>query len=495
MDQPRTAKPEDIGNAELAVKNAQVAYDRTLAEAGNVGRTGGPSSAAAADASVKQALISLETAQNNLRKVQQQGPTEWEIRLAQQSLESAQANVTKLKNPAPADVQTAQASVEQAQVTLDKLWNPAPSDLTTAQASVEQAQVTLDKLLRPSPFDVQSAQESVNAARASLDKLRNASPADVAGAQQSILSARAGLEKLLTPTEFEIQAARQSVLQAQAGVDKLLNGNAYDVQAAQLTLVQQQANLDLKRNGATALDILVATASVEQAQAQLKQAEANLAGSTMVAPFAGVVSAIAGNLGEQVSAALITLVDTRQVRVDVVVDETDVAKIQPGQTVNVSLEALPGQRVQGRVTMVAPVATVQQGVVSYPIQIQVDPAQVRGIRPGMTATAQVVTSAKEDTVVVPNRALRTQGRTRTVEVLSAEGKGEQRQVQVGVSNDQLTEILGGLQPGDKVVIPTTTTAAARIPGAPGGFGGAPGGGNAGFGGPQQGAVVVQRPVG
>ncbi|HXI16450.1 MAG TPA: hypothetical protein VNM48_08765, partial [Chloroflexota bacterium] len=47
--------------------------------------------------------------------------------------------------------------------------------------------------------------------------------------------------------------------------------------------------------------------------------------------------------------------------------------------------------------------------------------------------------------------------------------------QVGVSNDQLTEILGGLQPGDKVVIPTTTAAAARIPGAPGG---GPGGGAA-----------------
>jgi HlyD family secretion protein len=492
LDQPRTAKPEDIANAELQVKNAQVAYDKALSDSGNVGRTGGPSTSAAADAAVKQALINLETAQNNLRKLQQQGPTEWDVRLAQQSLEAAQANLTKLRNPAPADVQAAQSTLEQAQVTLDKLRNPAQADLVAAQASIEQAQGNLDKLLKPSGFDIQAAQESVNSAQASLDKLRNPSPADVASAQQAVLSARSSLEKLITPTEFDIQAAQQSVLQAQANLDKLLNGNSYDVQTAQFALAQQQANLDLKRNGPTALDILVATASVEQAQAQLKQAEANLVGATLMAPFAGHVSALGANLGEQIGSgtAAVTLVDTRQVRIDVVVDETDVAKIQLGQQVNVSLEAIPGQRIAGRVSMVAPVATVQQGVVNYPVQIQVDAAQARGVRPGMTATAQITTAARENTVVVPNRAVRTQGRNRTVEVLQEDGKAATRPIQVGMTNDQLTEVTGGLQPGDKVVIPSTTTAAARVPGL-GGPGGAPAGGFGGGPAPAGNAVVVR----
>ena len=460
VDQPRTAKPEDIANAELSVKNAQVNYDKAVAEAGS---RSGSLSAAAAEASVKQALISLETAQNNLAKIKSQGPTEWEVRLAQQSVQSAQATLHKLKNPAPADVQT-------------------------AQASVEQAQAALDKLTSPNPYDLQAAQESVRAAEASLAKLMSPAPADVAAAQQAVLSAKASLEKLLAPTEWDLQAAQQAVVAAQASYDKFLNSNGYDVQTAQLALAQQQASLELKRAGPAAADILTAEASVEQAQAAVKKAEADLAGATLVAPFTGHVSLIAFNVGEQVVAgtAAITLVDTRQARVDVMVDETDVAKIQVGQSVNVTFEALPGQTLPGHVAMVAPVATVQQGVVNYPVQISVDPerAQALGVRPGMTAAARVVTQQRQSTVVVPNRAVRTVGRNRVVDVLVAEGKTEQRQVTVGLANDQQSEILNGLQPGDVVVIPGTTTAAPRLGGP---------GANAAFGGPAPaGPQIVRR---
>jgi macrolide-specific efflux system membrane fusion protein len=88
-------------------------------------------------------------------------------------------------------------------------------------------------------------------------------------------------------------------------------------------------------------------------------------------------------------------------------------------------------------------------------------------------------------VVAPNRAVKTQGRNKTVEVLDADGKSETRQVQTGLANDTLTEIVSGLQAGDKVVIPGTTTAAARVGGLGGAaaFGGGPGGG---FGGPRGG---------
>jgi hypothetical protein len=86
-----------------------------------------------------------------------------------------------------------------------------------------------------------------------------------------------------------------------------------------------------------------------------------------------------------------------------------------------------------------------------------------------------VVASREDVLLVPNRALRTQGRNRTVEVLDAEGKTSTRQVQVGMTSEQMTEILGGLQPGDKVVIPTTTTAAPRVGGIGGPGGPVPGG--------------------
>jgi multidrug efflux pump subunit AcrA (membrane-fusion protein) len=68
-------------------------------------------------------------------------------------------------------------------------------------------------------------------------------------------------------------------------------------------------------------------------------------------------------------------------------------------------------------------------------------------------------------VLLPSRALRTQGQGRTVEVLEADGQTTTtRQVQVGMASDQMTEIVGGLQPGDRVILPATTTAGARVPG-------------------------------
>jgi macrolide-specific efflux system membrane fusion protein len=81
----------------------------------------------------------------------------------------------------------------------------------------------------------------------------------------------------------------------------------------------------------------------------------------------------------------------------------------------------------------------------------------------MTATVQIVTDQHTDVLLAPNRAIARQGTERNVEVVDAAGAVATRPVQVGLSNDQVSEIVGGLQPGDRVVLPaarpTTTTAA------------------------------------
>ncbi len=453
QDQPKTATPQDLANAQLAVQQAQVAYDKALADAASAGKPGSSLSPAAADAAVKTALIQLQQAQNNLGKLQQQGPSDWDVRQAQEAVNAAQA-------------------------TLDKLQHPSPTDLQQAQAAVDQAQANLDKLLHPSDYDVQQAQEAVTQAQANLDKLLHPSPADLQQAQAAVVQAQANLAKLQQPSDYDLQQAQEAVKQAQANLDKLLAQNRVDVQQAQDALVQAQANLAKLQNGATAQDIAQAQAAVDQAQAQLVQARANLEAATLVAPFAGVVAATGANPGEQVGAstAVITLVDTSQVRVDVVVAETDVARVKAGQPVALTFDALPGKQVSGTVSVVAPVSTTTNGVVNYSVEISLDPqqAQAAGVRPGMTATASIVTESHPNVVEVPNRAIKTQGRTKTVQVLDASGKTETRTVQTGVSNDQFTEIVSGLQAGEKVVIPTTSTAPiGRVPGL-GGPGGPPG---------------------
>ena len=133
--------------------------------------------------------------------------------------------------------------------------------------------------------------------------------------------AQATLDKLTTPSDYDVQQAQQAVNQAQANLDKLLNNNNYDLQNAQAALNQAQANLGKVQNSTTPQDLAVAQAAVDQANAQLKQAQANLDAATLTAPFAGVVAATGVNPGEQLrtsgeGAAVITLVDPRQVRMD-----------------------------------------------------------------------------------------------------------------------------------------------------------------------------------
>jgi hypothetical protein len=160
--------------------------------------------------------------------------------------------------------------------------------------------------------------------------------------------------------------------------------------------------------------------------------------------------------------------------VDAQVDESDVTHVQVGQPVQLSFDALTGRSVPGHVTAVAPQSTTQSGVTSYLVSISIDGG--RGVRPGMTATANIVYAQQDNALVVPNRAIRRQGRDQVVDVLTKDGTLDTRVVERGLSNDQTTEITSGLNEGDQVVIPTTAT---QLPGN----GRAPGLGGPGFGGP------------
>jgi HlyD family secretion protein len=164
----------------------------------------------------------------------------------------------------------------------------------------------------------------------------------------------------------------------------------------------------------------------------------------------------------------INLVDPHEVRIDVTVDETDVPKVSVGKAARISFDALPGRPFNGKVIAVSPNGTLSQGVVTYPVSISIDTRNTL-LPAAMTATATIIIDEKNDVLRVPNRALRRDGRQQVVDVLGADGKPVARPVKTGVQNDQFTEITDGLQEGEQIVIPTTTTRAPNV-GGPGGGG-------------------------
>jgi HlyD family secretion protein len=161
---------------------------------------------------------------------------------------------------------------------------------------------------------------------------------------------------------------------------------------------------------------------------------------------------------------VITVADLAHLQITLNIDETDIPRVQIGQPVALDLDAFPGQNVQGRVTDIAPVAATVQGVVNYEVKIELQSSQVPA-KVGMTTNANIEVARKDDVLLIPNRAIRAVGSKRVVTVVE-NGVPREVTVTLGLSNDQETEVLGGVAENQMVVITATP---ANVPN----FGGAP----------------------
>jgi RND family efflux transporter MFP subunit len=239
------------------------------------------------------------------------------------------------------------------------------------------------------------------------------------------------------------------------------------------------ASLATKSGNVRASDVALQQEAVRQAELAVQQAQIDLDNTTLLAPFDGVVAAVNGNPGEPAPSGtngFLTLVDPTAVRVDVTVDETDVARVAVGKPASITFDALPGRPFRGSVISVSPSGTLSQGVVTYPVSISID-TRNQSLPGGLTASATITIDEKNNVLVVPLRAVRRQGREQVVEVVGEDGKSSPRAVKTGVQNEQLVEITDGLQEGEPILVQGTTT---RTPttGGPG-----PGGQRVFIGGP------------
>lgn len=484
---------DEVTAAEVAVENARTALSAAEARLAYLKASPTPADLASAERDVVSAQATLAAAEATLTEkrnilaaaIDRNQPITYEmenavrtaeaqVNAARQGLAAAQARLAQVKaGPSEADLVSAQVQVDQAKANLRSAEarltqvkaGPTEADLTSAESAVRTAQGALDdarlKLAAlvegPTAADLAQAEGQVANATASLRSaeaklkalLGGATPEDLAIAQAAVDAAQAG-----------VRAAETKLAQLKAGALES------EIQAAAASVASARATLAAKA-GVDPAEVALAQEQVRSAEIAVRQAEIELSNATLVAPFDGVVLSVEGNPGEQAgSTASVTIADTGQKRIEVSVDENDVAKLQVGQRVLVTFDALPDQRLNGRVAMIAPSAVVQQGVATYPVWIEIDPGS-RTLPGGMTASVSIVVDERQNVLVIPNRAIRQTARGRTVEVLLPDGSRETRVVQVGLSNDQMSEIVSGLREGEIVVLPTTTTTQPNVRGAPG----------------------------
>ncbi len=382
------------------------------------------------------------------------------------------ADLTSQYNTAYRALQDAEDSYKKAQLSLDDARRQEVQSVTAAQAQLDDAKMQLADLQSgPTTSDLSAAQSAVDQAQNSLDKLKAPPTAsDLATAQSAIDQAQNNLDKLKAgPTDADVKAAQASVAQAQANLDKLkAPPSASDLASAQSAANQAKNNLDALKAGSTATDLATAQAAVEQAQANLDSAKLKLNNATLKAPFTGIIANVPVTVGQTVAASgtaatVVELVDNSAFHLDMNVGEADVSRIKVGQPVDVTFDALSGEVYTGTVTYVSPKADIAQGVVTYLATVTLDPKAAGGnLRPGMSATASAIVQERSNVLLVPNRAIHTQGRQKVVSVVGPTGAAYDVAVQTGISNGTSTEITSdGLQEGDAVVISTSSASTAQ----------------------------------
>lgn len=206
-----------------------------------------------------------------------------------------------------------------------------------------------------------------------------------------------------------------------------------------------------------------------QAQSNYNKSQKNIGYAKIYSPIDGVVLSRAVDEGQTVASGfstptLFTIAnDLTQMRVIANVDEADIGAVKEGQRVEFEVDAYPEDTFHGSVTQVRLQATTTSNVVTYQVVIDAPNPELK-LMPGLTANITIFTLDKTGVIAVPVRALRftpegEKYQENTVWRQLKDGKLEAVNVKTGVSDGVQTEILEGLEIGDRVVTGTRLVSA------------------------------------
>jgi len=196
--------------------------------------------------------------------------------------------------------------------------------------------------------------------------------------------------------------------------------------------------------------------------------QANVNDTIIVSPMDGVVIGEPKTVGTMITAGvtsptvIMTVADMSNKQINAKVDETDIGKVKVGQKATFTVDAYTGK------TFTATVASISQTdvgstwssststttVIYYSVTLDIDDPE-NLLKPAMTARVNINIAEKNDALMVPLSALKTNNNGQYVVVVNPDGKTENRNVTVGLSSDDKVEILDGLSEGDKLSISYT----------------------------------------
>jgi HlyD family secretion protein len=320
------------------------------------------------------------------------------------------------------------------------------------------------------PVDVDS-EVKAGAVLAELDKeqlqaaLRGAE-ANLQAARAALAGAEAALRKNTVEAEGpDVEFARRNYERAQQLFGQRL------ISQSQLDDAHSAIEVAENKKRAAQSQLVISQANIAQAQAQVAQAKAaadqaaeGLAYATIRAPIRATVLSRDVEIGSPVSSILnlganatlvMTLGDIEKVFVRGKVDEADIGRVRLNQPARIRVETFKDRAFTGRVTQISPLGVEKDNVTTFEVKVSIDNPG-RELKANMTANAEIVLEEHPGALLVPEAAVIYDAKKEaSVDVVAPGTKtGRQRtRIKVGVGNGTKIEVLDGLKPGDKLVLP------------------------------------------
>jgi hypothetical protein len=469
------------------------------------------SDADAAVASAKQAVTSAQRGFQSANLKLNQAKLNWAITKASQELETQQFKV-QLDMVAVKDAKTANEKMQKgtaaeaaagdaAVAAANRALEADQLQLKHDQLNFDTAKTVDDAAVQQATFDAQTAQDALTQAQAAQQKAEQKvqklaqQPTVAAAPGQPGQAGQAGQAGQLTPAaaqaaikqaQHAVDTATINLQDAQATADQAGSSANVDVppapdsasmDAAQAQLSADQAKLASLQAGSSSQAV-----SQEQTRVNLLHDQATAAAAaaqpimSLKAPFDGTVTDVGISAGQTIApgaatdasmtttpAALagqnsqgqpvaIRMVAAGTTSIVADASESDVAQLSAGQPVGVSFPGLSGQTVGATISQIASAPTIKDGSTTYPVQIDM-PSAPPNLKMGMTAQVNV-SSPGDTTLIAPRAAVQTVGGQSTVTKVDPNGQLESVPVQLGKSGGGNIELLGGVQEGDRILIPT-----------------------------------------
>jgi multidrug efflux pump subunit AcrA (membrane-fusion protein) len=236
--------------------------------------------------------------------------------------------------------------------------------------------------------------------------------------------------------------------------------------------------------GAT-VSLPTAEANLLSAQLSVKSARQEVRETTLRAPISGTIASVSGSVGETVSGgsssggdsegsalgatgeesgggsseSFIVLAQLQRLKMEVSFSEADIGKVREGQTATVAIDSMEGTELAGKVTKVSVLPSEgSSSVVEYPATILLTQS-AKGLRAGMSASAEVVVEQVKNALTVPSEAISQAAGGKSVTV-EEDGKEVTKTVTTGLVGDETTEVVSGVKSGQTLVLPEATVATA-----------------------------------